>query len=69
MIFQFDNSEAEFNQWTEPLSDNLTRVDAENFANLLRDDFIAVFLSSGSSIPLDYRLEIDMIRWTAIMEK
>ena len=53
---------AEFNQWAEPLSDNLTRVIEENLTNLLRDDSIAVFLSSDSSIPLDYRLEIDVIR-------
>lgn len=53
---------AEYNQWTEPLSDNLTRVLGQNLTNLLRKDSIAVFLSSDSSIPLDYRLEIDVIR-------
>lgn len=53
---------AEFNQWAEPLNDNLTRVLAENLADILRDDSIAVFLSSDSSIPYDYRLEIDVIR-------
>ena len=53
---------AEFNQWAEPLSDNLTRVLEENLTNLLRDDSIAVFLSSDSSIPPDYRLEVDILR-------
>jgi hypothetical protein len=53
---------AEFNQWAEPLNDNLTRVLAENLTNLLRDDLIDVFLASDSSIPLDYRLEVDVIR-------
>jgi hypothetical protein len=53
---------AEFNQWAEPLSDNLTRVLAENLENMLREDSITVFLSSDSSIPADYRLEIDVIR-------
>ncbi len=53
---------AEFNKWAEPLGDNLTRVLAENLTNLLRKDSIAVFLYSESSIPLDYRLEIDVIR-------
>jgi hypothetical protein len=53
---------AEFDQWAEPMSNNLTRVLAENLANLLRDDSIAVFLSSDSSIPLDYRLEVDVLR-------
>ena len=53
---------AEFNQWAEPMSNNLTRVLAENLANLLRSDSIVVFLSSDSSIPPDYRLEVDVLR-------
>ena len=53
---------AEFNQWAEPMSNNLTRVLAENLANLLRADSISVFLSSDSSIPTDYRLEVDVLR-------
>jgi uncharacterized lipoprotein YmbA len=53
---------AEFNQWAEPLNDNLTRVLAENLTNLLQDDTITVFLSSDSSIPTDYRLEVDVLR-------
>jgi uncharacterized lipoprotein YmbA len=53
---------AEFNQWAEPLNDNLTRVLAENLTNLLRDGSIDIFLASDSSIPLDYRLEIDVVR-------
>ncbi len=53
---------AEFNQWAEPLNDNLTRVLEENLTNLLGNDLIDVFLASDSSIPLDYRLEVDVIR-------
>jgi hypothetical protein len=53
---------AEFNQWAEPLNDNLTRVLEENLTNLLRDDSIDVFLASDSSIPADYRLEVDVLR-------
>lgn len=53
---------AEFNQWAEPLSDNLTRVLEENLTNLLRGDAIAVFLASESSIPPDYKLEVDVLR-------
>jgi uncharacterized lipoprotein YmbA len=53
---------AEFNQWAEPLSDNLTRVLEENLAHLLRGDAVAIFLSSDSSIPSDYRLEVDVLR-------
>ncbi len=53
---------ADFNQWAEPLNDNLTRVLAENLTNLLRDESIDVFLASDSSIPADYRLEVDVLR-------
>jgi hypothetical protein len=53
---------AEFNQWAEPLDENLTRVLEENLTNLLQDDSIEVFLASESSIPLDYRLEVDVLR-------
>jgi uncharacterized lipoprotein YmbA len=53
---------AEFNQWMEPLNNNLTRVLEENLTNLLQADSIDIFLVSGSSIPLDYRLEVDVLR-------
>lgn len=53
---------AEFNQWAEPLGDNLTRVLAENLTHLLQADAISVFLSSDSSILPDYRLEVDVVR-------
>lgn len=53
---------AEFNQWAEPLNDNLTRVLEENLTHLLRDDSIDVFLTTDSSIPTDYRLEVDVLR-------
>ena len=53
---------AEFNRWAEPLSNNLTRVLAENLANLLRSNAIDLFLSSDSSIPFDYQLEVDVLR-------
>ncbi len=53
---------AEFNQWAEPLSDNLTRVLGENLTDLLQNDLIHVFLASESSIPFDYRLEVDVLR-------
>jgi len=65
IVFNLDNTVyqlAEFNQWAEPLNDNLTRVLAENLTNLLRGDLIDVFLASDSSIPADYRLEVDVLR-------
>jgi uncharacterized lipoprotein YmbA len=65
IIVNLDNTVyrlAEFNNWAEPLNDNLTRVLEENLTNLLRNDLIDVFLTSDSSIPSDYRLEVDVIR-------
>ncbi len=65
IVFNLDNTVyqlAEFNQWAEPLNVNLTRVLAENLTNLLRGDLIDVFLASDSSIPADYRLEVDVLR-------
>jgi uncharacterized lipoprotein YmbA len=53
---------AEFDQWAEPISNNLTRVLAENLSNLLHDASIDVILAAESSIPLDYRLEVDVLR-------
>jgi uncharacterized lipoprotein YmbA len=53
---------AEFNQWAEPLNVNMTRVLEENLTNLLQSDSIEVFMASESSIPLDYRLELDVLR-------
>ena len=53
---------ADFNKWAEPLSDNLTRVLEENLTNLLQTDSINVSLASESSIPFDYRLEVDVLR-------
>ena len=65
IVFNLDNTIyqlADFNQWAEPLNENLTRVLEENLTNLLRDDLIDVFLASDSSIPSDYRLEVDVLR-------
>ena len=53
---------ADFDKWAEPLSNNLTRVLEENLTNLLRDDSIDVILAAQTSIQLDYRLEVDVIR-------
>ena len=53
---------AEFNQWAEPLNNNLTRVLEENLTSLLRNDSIDIFLTTDSSIPTNYRLEVDVLR-------
>jgi len=54
IVVNLDNTAyqlAEFDQWAE-----------QNLTNLLRDDSIDVILASETSIPLDYRLEVDVLR-------
>ena len=51
----------EFNKWAEPLEDTLTRVLAENLANLLCTDPIAIYPSRGY-ITLDYKVEVEVLR-------
>lgn len=58
----------EFNKWAEPLEDNFTRVLAENLANILSTDPVAI-LPSRSSIPVDYRVTVDVIRFDGILGK
>ena len=58
----------EFNKWAEPLEDNFTRVLAENLANILHTNPIAIFPSRGS-IPVDYRVTVDVIRFDGMMGK
>ena len=65
IVLNLDNTVfqlAEFNQWAAPMSNILTRVLEENLTNLLQNDSVEVFLASESSIPLDYRLEVDVLR-------
>jgi uncharacterized lipoprotein YmbA len=65
IVFNLDNTVyqlADFNQWAEPLDDNLRRVFEENLTNLLGDASVGVIMTAESSIPLDYRLEIDVLR-------
>jgi uncharacterized lipoprotein YmbA len=52
---------AEFNQWTESISGNLTRVIAENLSRLLVSDAADVF-PSARSILFDYRIEVEVLR-------
>ena len=52
---------AEFNKWAEPLEENLPRVLAENLSSLLCTKTVLIFPWKGS-IPLDYRIYVDVIR-------
>ena len=52
---------AEHHRWGEPLRDNLKRVLAKNLSNLLCTKTI-VLLPARGKIPLDYRIEIEVLR-------
>lgn len=52
---------AMFDKWAEPLKDNFSRVLAENLSSLLRTKSVVVF-PWGQSIPIDYRVEVEVIR-------
>ena len=52
---------AEFDRWGEPLKDNLTRVLAKNLSILLCTKTIAFFPWRGG-IPIDYRIEMEVLR-------
>jgi hypothetical protein len=52
---------AEFDRWGEPLKDNLKQVLAKNLSMLLCTKAIAFFPWKGG-IPIDYRIEMEMLR-------
>ncbi len=53
---------AEFDRWAEPLSENFTRVLAENLSVLLGTQRILVYPSSRN-FPFDYQVVIDVSRF------
>ncbi len=53
---------AEFDQWAEPLKENVSRVLAENLSAFLSTDSIAV-LPWKKSEPIDYQVAVDLIRF------
>jgi uncharacterized lipoprotein YmbA len=52
---------AEFDHWAERMEDNLTRVLAKNLSNLLCTQSIVLFPWRGK-IPMDYRIEMEVLR-------
>ena len=52
---------AEFNKWAEPLEESFPRALAENLSSLLCTKTVLIFPWKGS-IPLDYRIYVDVIR-------
>ena len=58
----------EFSQWAEPLSDNFSTVLSENVGALLCADPIAIHPFRGN-MPLDFRVEVVVIRFDGAHEK
>jgi len=52
---------AEFDRWGEPVKENLIRTLAENLSVLLCTDTIVFFPWRGG-IPIDYRIEMEVLR-------
>ncbi len=52
---------SEFNQWAEPLDENIARVVAQNLESLTCADVVKT-LPAGRSRPLDYRLQVRVNR-------
>lgn len=57
---------AEFDRWAEPLKENFTRVLSQNLSTLLCTKTIVVFPWRGT-IPVDYRIETDVLRFDGIL--
>ncbi len=53
---------AEYNRWAEPLKENFTRVLSQNLSTLLCTKAVVVFPWRGT-IPIDYRIEMDIVRF------
>lgn len=53
---------ADFDQWAESLKDNFTRVLAQNLSAVLCTKTVVVFPWRGK-IPIDYRIEMDVLRF------
>ncbi len=52
----------DFNKWAEPLKNNFSRVLSENLSAMLSGEPISIFPWQDSS-PLDYRIEVEVIRF------
>ncbi|MFQ5992893.1 MAG: membrane integrity-associated transporter subunit PqiC, partial [Nitrospiraceae bacterium] len=53
----------EFDQWAEPLADNIARVVATNVSNLLSTDHIVVY--PWGRVPVKYQVVIGVTRFDA----
>jgi uncharacterized lipoprotein YmbA len=55
---------ADFDQWSEPLQESVPRTLGENLSTLLSTQHIYLYPWKGS-MPIDYQIEVDIIRFDA----
>ncbi len=54
---------SEFNRWAEPLNDSVSRVIIVNLSNMLESTRIFKIPRRNKTIPLEFRIEIDIARF------
>jgi len=54
---------SEFNRWAEPLKDSISRVIIVNLSNMLESTRVYKIPRRNKSIPLEFRIEIDIARF------
>ncbi len=54
---------SEFNRWVEPLTDSISRVIIVNLSNMLETTRVFKIPRRNKTIPLEFRIEIDIARF------
>ena len=54
---------SEFNRWAEPLNDSVSRVIIVNLSNMLESTRVFEIPRRNKTIPLEFRIEIDIARF------
>ena len=59
---------SEFNRWVEPLNDSISRVIIVNLSNMLGSTRIYQIPRRNKTIPLEFRIEIDIARFDGMLD-
>jgi uncharacterized lipoprotein YmbA len=58
---------SEFNRWAEPLNDSISRVIIVNLSNMLESTRVFKVPRRNKTIPLEFRVEIDIARFDGML--
>jgi uncharacterized lipoprotein YmbA len=58
---------SEFNRWVEPLTDSISRVIIVNLSNMLESTRVYKIPRRNKTIPLEFRIEIDIARFDGML--